>query len=204
MLARSFAALGLAVLLAGCDVDFDVDKIVDRVAIRTAKRKWQEENIHDYVFVYREQCNCAGNADPSGTRVIVHDDKAESAVGTKTGVPFPDGAVTIDDLFDRVLAKTEDGADDFDVHYDKERNFIDNVTLDPDENTKDDEYGFSISCFSPEDMYCAFPMITAEECQQSAGKITPIPQEDPQKVCGGEPTGGFGQVERDVSVCCPG
>jgi hypothetical protein len=53
-------------------------------------------------------------------------------------------------------------------------------------------------------MLCEFPLITPEECQQSGGVVTPIPDEDPENVCGSETTRGFGQVERDVSVCCPG
>ena len=194
--------IAIAGFLFGCDVDFDVDKIVDRAAIRAAKRKWQEKEIHDYTFVYRETCNCF-KPDLAGIRVEVKDDEAVSALGSKNGIPAPDKAVTIDDLFDNVLERSEAGVDQFDVDFDKERNFIEQVSLDPDENAKDDEYGFNIPCFTNEDMLCEFPLITAEECEQSNGSVTPIPETDPEKVCGDEPAKSmFGQVERDVSVCC--
>jgi hypothetical protein len=199
---RPFAVIAIAGLLFGCDVDFDVDKIVDRAAIRAAKRKWQEKEIHDYVFVYQESCNCF-KPDLSGIRVVVENDKAVSAVGAENGIPVPDKAVTIDGLFDNILELSEEGVDEFEVDFDKERNFIEQVALDPNKNTEDDEYGFNIPCFSNEDMLCEFPLITPEECQQSGGMVTPIPEEDPESVCGGQPTSGFGQVERDVSVCCP-
>ncbi len=199
---RPFAAIAIAGLLFGCDVDFDVDSIVDRAAIRAAKRKWQEKEIHDYVFVYREQCDCS-MPDSGGIRVEVKSDKAINAVGAKNGIPLPDKAVTVDTLFDNVLERSEDGVDQFDVEFDKERNFIEQVLLDPNETVEDDEYGFDIPCFSNEDMLCAFPLITAEECQESNGTVTPIPDEDPEHVCGEDPERtSFGQVERDVSVCC--
>jgi hypothetical protein len=199
---RLFAVIAITGSLFGCDVDFDVDKIVDRAAIRAAKRKWQEKEIHDYVFVYREQCNCF-KPDLTGIRVEVKDDKAVSAVGAQNGIPVPAQAATVDDLFDNVLERSEAGADRFDVEFDKERNFIEQVLLDPDEAAQDDEYGFHIPCFSNEDKLCAFPLITAEECGESNGSVTPIPEKDPAKVCGDDPERStFGQVERDVSVCC--
>jgi hypothetical protein len=202
MHARPFATIAIATLLFGCDVNFDVDKIVDRAAIRTAKRKWQEKEIHDYVFVFKETCNCF-TPDGMGIRVEVKDDKPVGAIGAHNGIPAPGQTVTIDDLFDNVLTRSEVGVDQFDVDFDKERNFIKQVAIDPDEKTEDDEYGFNIPCFSTEDTFCEFPLITAEECQQSNGTVKPIPEDDPEKVCGDDPVHStFGQVERDVSVCC--
>lgn len=203
MFQASFRVLGcvaVSCMVVGCDIDFDVDTVVDRTAIRVAKNRWKEQKIHDYNFVYQERCDCP-ETDPAGIRVEVLGDKAQSAVGDENGIPFRDSALTIDDLFDRVLAKSDDGADDFDVHFNDQRRFIDRVTLDPDDKVDDDEYGFEIPCFSPEEKACPFPVITETECEAKSGVITAIPKDAPEKMCNAGSSGG-GQVERDVSVCC--
>jgi hypothetical protein len=197
---RALTCVAVSCMCLACDVDFDVDTVVDRTAIRVAKKRWMEQKVHDYNFVYQEKCFCA-ETDSSGIRVEVRGDKALSAVGSSNGVPFPDAAVSIDELFDRVLAKSADGADDFDVHFNDERRFIDRVTLDPDENAEDDEYGFEIPCFSPEEKACPFPLVSEDKCKEKAGVVTEIPKNDPDNVCEAG-SSGLGQVERDVSVCC--
>jgi hypothetical protein len=188
-------------LLFGCDVKFDYESIVNRAAIRVAKKKWKEQGVKDYTFVYQERCACS-ETDTAGVRVEVGDDHALHAVGAENGVPFPAEAITIDQLFDRVLEAAKDGVDDFSVVFDSQRKFIKRISLDPDENVDDDEYGFEIPCFSPEDTHCAFPLITAEECTEQEGEVTTLPTVHPAAVCEGGLSSARGQVERDVSVCC--
>jgi hypothetical protein len=197
---RALTCVAISGMFIGCDVNFDVDSVVDRTAIRVAEKRWKEQDIHDYQFVFEEHCACP-QTDSSGIRVEVRGDKPISAVGNSSGLPSPGSAVSIDDLFARVLAKTDDGADDLDVHFNDERRFIDRVTLDPDKNKKGDEYGFEIPCFSPEEKLCPFPEVSENECKGKNGVVTAISTDHPDEVCGAG-SSGAGQVERDVSVCC--
>jgi hypothetical protein len=147
---RVLVCASIAALSFACDVpEFDVDKVIDRAAIRIAKNRWKEQDVHDYQFVYQEECACP-TTDPSGVRVDVQNDKAVEAIGNKNGIPYPDAAITLDQLFDEVLAKTEDGADQFDVHFNDERRFIDRLSVDPDDKVADDEFSFNVPCFAPE------------------------------------------------------
>lgn len=204
MFKKSFGVLtGIAVttLLSACDIDFDYESIVDRSAIRVGKKKWEEQNIKDYTFVYQERCACDAK-DVAGIRVEVADDHAVNAVGAKNGVPFPEAALTIDQLFDHLLAAAKDGSDKLLATFDSERHFIKRVTLDPDENTQDDEYGFEIPCFSSDGSRCVFPLITPEACADQEGAVAMIPTLHPEAVCDGGLSSARGQTERDVSVCC--
>lgn len=193
--------IAFAIHLPACDVSFDYESIVDRAAIRVGKKKWKEQGIKDYTFVYQERCFC-NETDVAGVRVEVRDDHAVHAVGAENGVPVPDAALTIDQLFDRVLAAAEDGSDKLSVDFDSARSFIKRVSLDPDENVQDDEYGFDIPCFSPEDTRCSFPLISFEECAAQQGVVAAIPTLHPESVCEGGVSNARGQVERDVSICC--
>lgn len=196
---RAFVCVALAAVSFSCDVpEFDVDKVVDRAAIRIARNRWHDQNIHDYEFVYSQDCDCPA-VDPAGVRVDVEKDVAISAVGDKDGIPYPDAAITIDGLFDKVLAKTENGADKFDVHFNDERRFIDRITVDPDENTPNDQYSFTVPCFAPDEIPASLANAGVGGFKLSTGGVGGVKL--PTGGTGGTGFGSGGGVDVGDKVC---
>ena len=193
----SIACLGLAVVLAAACDGVDIDDI------RAHEQAWRDRHISTYVFVYTELCFC----DPhefAGNRVLVQDGRAQSAVGVQSGLPYPDAALTIDDLFDRVLefVQSEPNPDEFSIHYDAKHGFIDQFSIDPDDDTEDDSYILAVTCFSKDPEACPVRVLTPEQCNAQSGEVTQLLDTWPADSCQYPFTTIIAQVEPGVSVCC--
>lgn len=191
--------LGLVVVLAAACAGVDIDDI------RAHEQAWQDRHISTYVFVYREFCFCDPHEE-AGNRVLVQDGRAQSAVGVHSGLPYPDAALTIDDLFDRVLesVQSEPHPDEFSIHYDPKRGFIDKFDIDPDDDTEDDSYGLEVACFSKDPAGCPVRVFTPEQCKAQHGEVTQLLEKSPEYSCQSPFTTIVAQVEPGVSVCCTG
>lgn len=106
---RRIRPLLFAVALAGCAAPL-TQADADAQNPSAERRRWAQQQMDDYRFVFSRECSCLGR----GPMVVtVRDGRVVEARDPQTGQPLPAdpavGVMTIDELFDRIAEARENG-----------------------------------------------------------------------------------------------
>lgn len=148
-MARPLAAVGLALVLAGCVNAFGLDSERERDRLDRSWSRWDRARIFDYDYVVERSCYC-GFEITEPVRVVVRNGRVVDRYYVRSGFGvdpyywsiFP----SIDGLFSEV-ADAIRTAHDLEVSYDRDFGFPVRVGIDYQRNAVDDEvsirtYGF--------------------------------------------------------------
>jgi hypothetical protein len=195
MTSRLLALLFLSGL--GCS-SVDVDDI------ERHQQSWREAGIHDYAFVSHLVCFCTPT-DRDGIRTEVRNDIAVAALGVSTGLPFPDQAQTIDDIFEQALDSARSDPYEFEIAYNSTHGFVRTLQVDDARNTADDEFSIDVTCFSKDvDDGCPVVALSEAACAAAGGTPRKVAEPDPWQTCDSTDQDPLGRISDSDLICCPG
>ena len=139
--------LAAATLLVGCGnaTETTPETQPDPTPTHPTGPPWPEYAATDYTYTLRLSCFCAYR---NPWTVTVEDGKVTSVVNKKTGDPAPDGIgdMTINDI---IGAANDVKAYQVDVKWPEGQDYPASVYVDRDENSVDEEIGYSIKDVLP-------------------------------------------------------
>jgi Family of unknown function (DUF6174) len=110
-------------------------------ALDAHRRSWRSLNINDYSYVYEE----GGMGCCERIRITVHAGRVTQATVLHALFPL-DTKPTIDDVFAKARHEMH-VAHDVQIVYDRRYGFPTSVSVNPNQNVMDDEFGFRIEQF---------------------------------------------------------
>jgi hypothetical protein len=137
------AVLGLSLLACGTSTEpangaFVDDRPATRAALQQARGHWNSLGITDYQYAFQRSCFCAPDF-RAPVRIEVRQGQVAEVASVETGQARPtEGYPTVEDLFARLQAALDSGAENVQVAYDPglgypTRFFIDQSTRIADE-----------------------------------------------------------------------
>lgn len=117
-------------------------------------KKWQENNLSNYIFTLDRYCFCGGGPYPAkvvvkaDTIFSVLDPDSQEPVSIDSTLTYTDIYPTIDDLFDLIQDAKDRDADRLDVRYDDRYGFPLDIDIDYSKEMVDEEMRYEITSFS--------------------------------------------------------
>lgn len=118
-------------------------------ALRVARARWAEAEIHGYRLDLQRLCFCGGDY-TSVVTIEVLDDGIVSATYQESGEPFTDSfseLYTVDDLFEEIEDAVRREAYSLEVDYDPILGYPTDIWIDYSANIADEERGYLVSGF---------------------------------------------------------
>ncbi len=113
--------------------------------IRNARNLWEKSVFENYLFDFRQDCNCIYGGMP--LTVLVINNKIESITDSNNvSIDSTDYKwfYTIDGLFDRLEALSREHTEKFDYTFDTDYGYPRSVYVDPSLQLADDEFAYTI------------------------------------------------------------
>ena len=138
------AASALALCIVGCSITTATDRSDAERELARNRQRWAGAGVHDYEFDFRRSCYCMPEY-TEGVHIVVRNDVVTSVVRSSDGQPA--SAVVawprVDELFDDVRRRLEEGADRLEVEYDPTLGYPRSVVADVILMAVDDEYSLT-------------------------------------------------------------
>lgn len=143
------AAATLLLLAAGCRSPFGAGGRLQHEAnaLRAARARWSASRPASYTYTFTPRCFCSSHA----VRVTLQNGTATSVVYADNGQPaaaLDASRVTVDELLSTIESAIQHDAHSVRATYD-ERGVPVDAFIDYDANTADEEYGWTVSGFTP-------------------------------------------------------
>ena len=136
--------------LCGCDIlRLGDDRHVDTQSLLDGNRKkWDSEMASNYQFYFQWSCYCTMDF-VAEVNITVIENRIQGAAFVEGGVPIPlDAAIkrykVMDGLFDLLQSAIDDNAHTISAKYHPELGYPTEVWIDYEQNSVDEELGFSI------------------------------------------------------------
>ena len=138
------AASVLVLYITGCSITTATDRSDAERELARNRQRWASAGIHDYEFDFRRSCFCTPES-TEGVHVVVRNDVVTSVVRSRDGEPASAMVAwpRVDDLFDDVRRRLEEGADRIEVAYDPTLGYPRSVVADVILLAVDDEYALT-------------------------------------------------------------
>lgn len=150
MLFRIIAIYCLLAPLCGCDIlGLDDDRHVDTQSLLDSNRKkWDSEMASNYQFNFQWSCYCTMDF-IAEVNITVRENRIQGATFVESDVPIPlDAAIerykVMDGLFDLLQSAIGENAHTIAAKYHPELGYPTEVWIDYEQNSVDEELGFSI------------------------------------------------------------
>lgn len=150
MLFRMIVIYCMLAPLCGCDIlRLGDDRHVDTQSrLDNNRKKWDSEMASNYRFYFQWSCYCTMDF-VAEVNISVRENRIQGAVLVEGDVPIPlDAAVerykVVDSLFDLLQSAIDDDAHTITAKYHPELGYPTEVWIDYEQNSVDEELGFSI------------------------------------------------------------
>jgi hypothetical protein len=144
-----FSALAIRLLLlscvASCSITTETARSDAELELARNRQRWSSAGIHDYEFDFHRSCFCPEEA-TERVHIVVRNDVVTSVLRARDGQAASArvGAwPRVDDLFDDVRRRLEEGADRLEVQYDPLYGYPRSIVADVIFMAVDDEYSIS-------------------------------------------------------------
>ena len=138
------AALLVLWCVAGCSITTATSRSDEKRELARNQQRWASAGMRDYEYDFRRSCFC-GPESTEAVHIVVRNDVVTSVVRSSDGQPA--SAVVawprVDELFDDVRRRLEEGADRIEVTYDPTLGYPRSIVADVILMAADDEYSLT-------------------------------------------------------------